>query len=99
METKTETKYQKYVLLGEKRWWHYIALILLIPVWALRAAGGHPVKSFRKFNNGLIPHKHQFNYGQPNLEFYKGKLLYKYYDCEHDGCNLITTEDVPGEKF
>ncbi len=48
-------------------------------------------KSWKEFKNGLISHKHQYDYD--NL---MGKDA-NWYECKHTGCNMVTIFEENGE--
>lgn len=60
-----------------------IQLILLTPFWVFSTSPSR--KTWEEFKSGLIKHKCDFDYKNPQITY-----KYPYYKCKHFGCNIVT---------
>lgn len=68
---------------------YYFRLCLTAPFWFLSISPDK--KNWEEFKSGMINHKCTFNYSKPLIE-----QSYKYWACEHFGCNIVTMKDQNG---
>lgn len=73
--------------LGTKTAWWILRIILVAPIWLTTIAR----LPWKKYVHGLIEHKCEYDYDNP--EYYKG---YKHYLCKHYGCNTFSSKEKDG---
>ncbi len=77
------------VNLGKKGFWYYVQLILITPFWAMRISPEK--KSWKEFKNGLIIHKHEYDYENQRPG---GTRYFNECTCKHTGCYYTTLVDT-----
>lgn len=79
-------------LLGVKDKWWILRVIVLSPLWLLYINEKGSKKSWKQFKYGLIKHKCEFDYNNPETDKHGS-----YYPCKNYGCNIVTTRDINGK--
>ena len=72
----------EYTNLGKKTFWWKVRVVLLSVFWATSTSPTR--KSWSEFKHGLIKHKCEWDYDNPQVDQYSTWVC-----CKHHGCNMV----------